>query len=255
MAVQTPTADPSPDDEEEASRTQTILGHLQELRYRIELGIAVEGVEKGEVGIAVRDDGDDAVAARGGRNRTWERRQAATPTVTMAVKVLMADPLLVGVVLLHWKIHRNGWPNVRCLSRAVFLTLPPTPCLVPGSSSGARGTAHLRGLTARGFEPKFLLAYFRGKCMKIQVSGDVVSRNLMGEAVLLDLATGTYFGLDEVGTRVWQLLEQHGSNDAVVAALLEEYAVDEPRARADVDRLILELSEKGLVRIDEASTP
>ena len=90
--------------------------------------------------------------------------------------------------------------------------------------------------------------------MKIQVSGDVVSRNLMGEAVLLDLATGTYFGLDEVGTRVWQLLEQHGSNDAVVAALLEEYAVDEPRARADVDRLILELSEKGLVRIDEAST-
>ncbi len=90
--------------------------------------------------------------------------------------------------------------------------------------------------------------------MKIQVSGDVVSRNLMGEAVLLDLTTGTYFGLDEVGTRVWQLLEQHGSNDAVVAALLEEYAVDEPRARADVDRLILELSEKGLVRIDEAST-
>ena len=76
----------------------------------------------------------------------------------------------------------------------------------------------------------------------------------MGEAVLLDLATGTYFGLDEVGTRVWQLLEQYGSNDAVVAALLEEYAVDEPRARADVDRLILELSEKGLVRIDEAST-
>ena len=90
--------------------------------------------------------------------------------------------------------------------------------------------------------------------MKIQVSGDVVSRNLMGEAVLLDLATGTYFGLDEVGTRVWQLLERHGSIDAVVPALLEEYAVDEPRVRADVDRLIRELSDKGLVRIDETPT-
>ena len=90
--------------------------------------------------------------------------------------------------------------------------------------------------------------------MKIQVSGDVVSRNLMGEAVLLDLATGTYFGLDEVGTRVWQLLERHGSIDAVVPALLEESAVDEPRVRADVDRLIRELSDKGLVRIDETPT-
>ena len=87
--------------------------------------------------------------------------------------------------------------------------------------------------------------------MKIQVSGDVVTRNLAGEAVLLDLASGTYFGLDEVGTRIWQLLGEHGSAEPVVAALLDEYDVDEARIRADLDRLIGELHGKGLVRIDE----
>jgi hypothetical protein len=88
--------------------------------------------------------------------------------------------------------------------------------------------------------------------MKIQVSGDVVTRNLAGEAVLLDLASGTYFGLDEVGTRIWQLLAEHVWVEAVVAALLDEYDVEEARVRADLDRLIRELHGKGLVRIDES---
>jgi len=87
--------------------------------------------------------------------------------------------------------------------------------------------------------------------MKIQVSGDVVTRNLAGEAVLLDLASGTYFGLDEVGTRIWQLLGEHGSDEPVVAALLDEYDIDEARIRADLDRWVGELHGKGLVQIDE----
>ena len=93
-----------------------------------------------------------------------------------------------------------------------------------------------------------------GKCMKIQVSGDVVTRNLMGEAVLLDLAAGVYFGLDRVGTRIWQLLGQHEDTEPIVRAMLDEYDVEESLLRADLERLILELSEKGLVRIDETPT-
>ena len=93
-----------------------------------------------------------------------------------------------------------------------------------------------------------------GKCMKIQVSGDVVTRNLMGEAVLLDLAAGVYFGLDRVGTRIWELLEQHKDTEPIVRAMLDEYDVEESRLRADLERLILELSAKGLVRIDESPT-
>jgi hypothetical protein len=86
--------------------------------------------------------------------------------------------------------------------------------------------------------------------MGIRVSEDVVSRDLAGEAVLLDLATGTYFGLDEVGTRVWHLLREHGAVDGVVRALLREYDVEESRLRTDLDVLVADLQARGLVKID-----
>jgi hypothetical protein len=86
--------------------------------------------------------------------------------------------------------------------------------------------------------------------MRIRVSEDVVSRDLAGEAVLLDLATGTYFGLDEVGTRVWHLLREHGAVDGVVRALLREYDVEESRLRTDLDVLVADLQARGLVKID-----
>lgn len=63
--------------------------------------------------------------------------------------------------------------------------------------------------------------------MKVHIANDIVFRDLAGEAVILNLATGTYFGLDEVGTRIWHLLTQHGSTDQIIPALLAEYAVDE----------------------------
>jgi len=42
------------------------------------------------------------------------------------------------------------------------------------------------------------------------VGKDVVFRELDGEAVILNLETGTYFGLDTVGTRIWQFCQDHG---------------------------------------------
>ena len=45
----------------------------------------------------------------------------------------------------------------------------------------------------------------------VAISEDVVSRDLEGEAVILNLDSGTYFGLDRVGTRIWSLLQEGGS--------------------------------------------
>ena len=42
----------------------------------------------------------------------------------------------------------------------------------------------------------------------ITVSGDVVARDVGGEQVLLDLSSGQYFGLDNVGGRIWELLSE-----------------------------------------------
>ena len=60
---------------------------------------------------------------------------------------------------------------------------------------------------------------------RISVHQDVLFRDLGGEAVLLNLKTGRYYGLDEVGTRMWLLLTQHGRVEAAYRVLLDEYDV------------------------------
>lgn len=86
--------------------------------------------------------------------------------------------------------------------------------------------------------------------MKLQIPDDVVFRDIAGEAVILNLATGTYFGLDPVGTRIWALIAEHGSTDKVAEVMFAEYEVEAPRLRQDLDALIRQLADKGLVTTD-----
>lgn len=93
--------------------------------------------------------------------------------------------------------------------------------------------------------------------MNVRMPDEVLFRILGDEAVILNLSTGTYFGLDSVGTRMWQLISEHESTEKVVEALLAEYDVEEKQLRRDLDDLIRELTDKGLVTVDaeEASPP
>jgi len=87
---------------------------------------------------------------------------------------------------------------------------------------------------------------------RLRVSDDVVFRELDGEAVILNLDSGIYFGLDDVGTRFWQLIEQDGRVALALEALESEFDVETEVLRADVDRLVAALVEKGLmVREDD----
>ncbi len=83
--------------------------------------------------------------------------------------------------------------------------------------------------------------------MRVRIPDEVVFREVGGEMVILNLATGTYFGLDGVGTRLWQLLAEHGGTERAVEVMLTEYDVDEPRLRRDVDALVRTLVDTGLV--------
>lgn len=85
--------------------------------------------------------------------------------------------------------------------------------------------------------------------MGISISKDVLSQELAGETVLLDLASENYFGLDAVGTRVWQLLSEGQDKTAVVEALLDEYEVEREVLEKDVTELLGRLSEAGLIEI------
>lgn len=81
----------------------------------------------------------------------------------------------------------------------------------------------------------------------VRVSTDVVFRDLDGEAVILDLASGTYFGLNPVGTRMWLLIEQHGALDDVVDALCGEYEASRETIERDLADLVTELLDKRLL--------
>ena len=79
------------------------------------------------------------------------------------------------------------------------------------------------------------------------VHPSVICRELSGETVLLNLESGVYYGLDAVGTRVWQLLQQGKTIDGVCDVMLEEYDVTPDVLRHDVFRLVSELRERGIV--------
>ena len=83
---------------------------------------------------------------------------------------------------------------------------------------------------------------------------DTLHRVLEGEAVIVDLTTGTYFGLNETGTRVWEILGAEGGAtvDAVAAALAAEFDVPEAAAAKDARALLERLATRGLVRVTGA---
>ena len=87
---------------------------------------------------------------------------------------------------------------------------------------------------------------------QITVPDGVLSQQLGEETVLLDLATEHYYGLDEIASRVWQLLREHRTVEPIVAEMLNEYEVDETTLRSDLERLLDELAGLGLIHVEGA---
>lgn len=73
-----------------------------------------------------------------------------------------------------------------------------------------------------------------------------------GESVLLNLDTENYFGLNAVGSRMWELLTSTPSIEDAYASLLAEYEVAPDELRRDLDTLIEQLVEHGLVEVHES---
>ena len=84
----------------------------------------------------------------------------------------------------------------------------------------------------------------------ITLSPDVISQEVSGETVLLDLESENYYGLDEVGTRIWQLIKETGDLQAIYDTLLAEYDVEEDRLLQDLAALLGEISKLGLVTME-----
>ncbi len=84
----------------------------------------------------------------------------------------------------------------------------------------------------------------------LQVPEHILSQEVQGELVLLDLRTGSYYGLNEVGSHIWSLLLQQKGLDDIVEALGQAYDVSSDRLRADVTAFIQRLVDFGLLSLD-----
>ena len=84
---------------------------------------------------------------------------------------------------------------------------------------------------------------------RIVVSKDQISCDLAGEAAILNLKNGVYYGLNPVGARIWRLVQEPVTFAQIRDSLLGDYDVEKLRLDSDIRDLLNQLAEQGLVEI------
>jgi hypothetical protein len=84
---------------------------------------------------------------------------------------------------------------------------------------------------------------------RVRVPDDVLISNLQQESVILNLDSERYYGLDDVGTRMFSVLTSSDSIEAAYEVLREEYDVNSDVLRRDLLALVQHLVDQGLVKI------
>jgi hypothetical protein len=82
---------------------------------------------------------------------------------------------------------------------------------------------------------------------KVTIPPQVMARTVGDETVILDLASGTYFGLDPVGTRIWELMGEGKTLAEICEQMLDEYEVSREELERDTLRMAQELADQGLI--------
>lgn len=84
---------------------------------------------------------------------------------------------------------------------------------------------------------------------------DQISSSLGQEAVILQLTQGMYYGLDEVGARIWEMLKEPRSVREIRDSIVAEYDVAPETAARDLIGLLTELARRGLIEVRDGQAP
>ena len=84
---------------------------------------------------------------------------------------------------------------------------------------------------------------------RVVASKQQIAADMQGESVILDLKSGIYFGLNQVGTRVWELVQQPIAVQTVQQTIFNEYAVEAERCEQDIQTLLEKLLDAGLLEV------
>ena len=82
-----------------------------------------------------------------------------------------------------------------------------------------------------------------------EIAADVLD----GEAIIINLATGSYYAMNKVGALVWRSIEQHCSVDEITARVADNYEVEPARASRDLLSLVERLIGEGIVRVSDST--
>ena len=85
--------------------------------------------------------------------------------------------------------------------------------------------------------------------MRVSVPSDVMIQEVGGEAVLLNLKSEQYFGLDGTGTAMWRSLTTKDCIQSAYEALLDEFDARPDQLRQDLSELVQKLVANGLVEV------
>jgi hypothetical protein len=84
----------------------------------------------------------------------------------------------------------------------------------------------------------------------VKLPPNIVFRSVNDEALFISLSSQQYYFLDPIGSRICELLIEHGRVEPVIAQLLAEFDVDEATLRRDIDTLLGGLSANGLLTVE-----
>lgn len=86
----------------------------------------------------------------------------------------------------------------------------------------------------------------------VVASKDQVSCDLAGEAAILNIKNGVYYGLDPVGARIWNLVQEPRAVAEIQDAITSEYDVEPERCARDLASLLEKLYAEGLIEVKES---
>ncbi len=92
------------------------------------------------------------------------------------------------------------------------------------------------------------------KSVLVAVS-EQISSHLDDEVVILSLADGTYYGLNPIGARIWDIIQEPTTLGELVSKLADEYSVDHATCEQDVADLVHKMVERGLIEVEGGEVP
>ena len=87
---------------------------------------------------------------------------------------------------------------------------------------------------------------------RVEVPTHVMVRFLDKESVFLNLDTERYYGLDETGTRMWQVVTAAPNIEGAYAELLREFDVEAEQLRQNLSEFLTWLVDIGLLKVHHA---